>query len=93
MRSSGLQRYSRRNCRLAEIVFSFIHSKIRFRLLGVGQSEFSVVDMVDMFCVLLPPGSGDELQGIFVDFEHNKKKTRLNRCALLRNEKRHNGIS
>lgn len=30
---------------------------------GVGQSEFAVVDMVDMFCVLLPPGSGDELQG------------------------------
>ncbi|CAF3397976.1 unnamed protein product [Rotaria sp. Silwood1] len=31
---------------------------------GVGQSEFAVVDMVDMFCVLLPPGSGDELQGM-----------------------------
>jgi LAO/AO transport system kinase len=31
--------------------------------IGVGQSEFAVVDMVDMFCVLLPPGSGDELQG------------------------------
>ncbi|CAF2800393.1 unnamed protein product [Rotaria sp. Silwood2] len=30
---------------------------------GVGQSEFAVADMVDMFCVLLPPGSGDELQG------------------------------
>lgn len=33
------------------------------RFQGVGQSEFAVVDMVDMFCVLLPPGSGDELQG------------------------------
>ncbi|CAF5175828.1 unnamed protein product, partial [Rotaria magnacalcarata] len=31
---------------------------------GVGQSEFAVVDMVDMFCVLIPPGSGDELQGM-----------------------------
>lgn len=34
-----------------------------FFFIGVGQSEFAVVDMVDMFCVLLPPGSGDELQG------------------------------
>lgn len=33
-------------------------------MIGVGQSEFAVVDMVDMFCVLLPPGSGDELQGL-----------------------------
>jgi len=31
---------------------------------GVGQSEFAVVDMVDAFCLLLPPASGDELQGI-----------------------------
>jgi len=39
-------------------------SKIRFfYFIGVGQSEFAVADMVDMFCVLLPPGSGDELQG------------------------------
>jgi len=40
-----------------------------FSFIGVGQSEFAVVDMVDMFCVLLPPGSGDELQG-------KKKKTK-----------------
>ncbi|CAF0837066.1 unnamed protein product [Didymodactylos carnosus] len=31
---------------------------------GVGQSEYAVADMVDMLCVLLPPGSGDEMQGI-----------------------------
>jgi len=31
---------------------------------GVGQSEFAVADMVDMFGVLLAPGGGDELQGI-----------------------------
>ena len=31
---------------------------------GVGQSEFAVADMVDAFCLLLPPASGDELQGI-----------------------------
>jgi LAO/AO transport system kinase len=31
---------------------------------GVGQSEIEVADMVDMFILLLLPGSGDELQGI-----------------------------
>lgn len=31
---------------------------------GVGQSEFSVVDMVDLFALIIPPGGGDELQGL-----------------------------
>ena len=31
---------------------------------GVGQSEITVRDMVDMFLVLAQPASGDELQGI-----------------------------
>lgn len=31
---------------------------------GVGQSETEVADMVDMFILMLLPGSGDELQGI-----------------------------
>ena len=31
---------------------------------GVGQSETSVADMVDLFCLLLLPSAGDELQGI-----------------------------
>ena len=31
---------------------------------GVGQSETTVADMVDLFCLLLLPASGDELQGI-----------------------------
>jgi LAO/AO transport system kinase len=31
---------------------------------GVGQSEYAVADMVDMFLLLLAPGGGDELQGI-----------------------------
>jgi len=31
---------------------------------GVGQSETTVADMVDMFVLLLQPGGGDELQGI-----------------------------
>lgn len=31
---------------------------------GVGQSETTVAEMVDMFLLLLAPGGGDELQGI-----------------------------
>lgn len=31
---------------------------------GVGQSETAVADMVDLFCLLLLPGGGDDLQGI-----------------------------
>ena len=31
---------------------------------GVGQSETAVAEMIDMFVLLLPPGGGDELQGI-----------------------------
>ena len=30
---------------------------------GVGQSEYAVADMVDLFCLLMPPAGGDELQG------------------------------
>ena len=32
-------------------------------LTGVGQSEFAVADMVDLFVLLIPPAGGDELQG------------------------------
>jgi LAO/AO transport system kinase len=31
---------------------------------GVGQSETAVADMVDLFCLMLLPAAGDELQGI-----------------------------
>ena len=31
---------------------------------GVGQSEITVADMVDLFVLLMLPGAGDELQGI-----------------------------
>eukprot|EP00835_Amoeboradix_gromovi_P004877 NODE_411_length_9170_cov_0.431154.p3 type:complete len:327 gc:universal NODE_411_length_9170_cov_0.431154:6840-7820(+) len=31
---------------------------------GVGQSEMTVAEMVDMFVLLCPPAGGDELQGI-----------------------------
>lgn len=36
--------------------------KLSFLSSGVGQSEFAVADMVDMFVLLIPPAGGDELQ-------------------------------
>ena len=39
-----------------------MHSSI---FVGVGQSEYAVSDMVDLFCLLMPPAGGDELQGKF----------------------------
>jgi len=37
---------------------------ILIETVGVGQSEHSVVDMVDMFNLIIAPASGDEIQGI-----------------------------
>ena len=36
---------------------------------GVGQSETTVADMVDLFVLLVPPAGGDELQ---VRFERTR---------------------
>lgn len=44
----------------------------------MGQSEFAVADMVDMFVLLLPPAGGDELQVIVLTFSSpNTKHTSL----------------
>jgi LAO/AO transport system kinase len=32
--------------------------------IGVGQSEVAVADMVDLFCLLVGPAGGDDLQGV-----------------------------
>ncbi len=45
-------------CEIANYDFIFIES------VGVGQSEIALHKMVDIYTVLLLPGSGDELQGI-----------------------------
>lgn len=37
---------------------------ILIETVGVGQSEYAVADMVDLFMVLMLPGAGDALQGI-----------------------------
>ena len=40
------------------------YDRILVETVGVGQSEISVRDMVDVFCLLLIGGAGDEIQGI-----------------------------
>tara|TARA_B100000427_G_scaffold281064_1_gene252069 strand:- start:95 stop:1150 length:1056 start_codon:yes stop_codon:yes gene_type:complete len=40
------------------------YNKIIVETVGVGQSETSVREMVDVFCLLLIGGAGDEVQGI-----------------------------
>ncbi len=45
-------------CEMADYDYIFIET------VGVGQSEYEVRDLVDLFILLLQPGGGDELQGI-----------------------------
>lgn len=42
--------------------WAVVMAKICVLFTGVGQSEFAVADMVDMFVLLIPPAGGDELQ-------------------------------
>ena len=57
----GVARRTREAMLLAEAAG---YNVILVETVGVGQSETSVADMVDMFVLLLAPGGGDELQGI-----------------------------
>jgi LAO/AO transport system kinase len=47
---------------------------------GVGQSEYLVSDMVDMFCLLIPPAGGDELQGIKRGIVEQSDLIVVNKC-------------
>jgi LAO/AO transport system kinase len=47
---------------------------------GVGQSEYLVRDMVDMFCLILPPAGGDELQGIKRGIVEQSDLIIVNKC-------------
>ena len=49
---------------------------------GVGQSEYAVVDMVDTFCLLLPPTAGDELQGMCTNLNQISHPIRIIPCLF-----------
>lgn len=57
----GVARRTRESILLCE---AFGFSKVLVETVGVGQSETTVAQMVDIFVMLLQPGSGDDLQGI-----------------------------
>lgn len=57
----GVARRTRETMLLAEAAGFDV---ILVETVGVGQSETTVAEMVDIFCLLLAPGGGDELQGI-----------------------------
>jgi LAO/AO transport system kinase len=57
----GVARHSREAMLLCEAAGFDV---IFIETIGVGQSEVAVADMVDLFLLLVPPGGGDELQGI-----------------------------
>lgn len=57
----GVSRKTRESMLLCEAAGYDI---ILIETVGVGQSEFEVASMVDLFLVLMQPGTGDALQGI-----------------------------
>jgi LAO/AO transport system kinase len=57
----GVAKKTRESIYLCE-AFGFEY--VLVETVGVGQSETTVAEMVDMFIMLLQPGSGDDLQGI-----------------------------
>lgn len=57
----GVARRTRESLLLCE-AFGFDY--VLIETVGVGQSETTVSQMVDLFVMLLQPGSGDDLQGI-----------------------------
>lgn len=57
----GVARRTRESLLLCE-AFGFDY--ILIETVGVGQSETTVAQMVDLFVMLLQPGAGDDLQGI-----------------------------
>jgi LAO/AO transport system kinase len=57
----GVTRRTRESILLCEAAG---YDLILVETVGVGQSETAVADMVDLFCLLLLPSAGDELQGL-----------------------------
>jgi LAO/AO transport system kinase len=59
--SGGVARRTRETMLLVEAAG---YGVVLVETVGVGQSEIAVAQMVDLFVLLAPPGSGDDLQGI-----------------------------
>ena len=51
---------------LLELHLFFV--QVLVETVGSGQSDFAAADMVDMFCLLVPPAAGDDVQALKVCF-------------------------
>jgi GTPase len=60
-RLGGVARRTAEAVRLCEAAG---YERILIETVGLGQSETAVADLVDLVLLLVPPGGGDELQGI-----------------------------
>ena len=60
-RTGGVARHTREAILLCEAAG---FDAVLVETMGVGQAETAVAEIVDMFVLILPPASGDELQGI-----------------------------
>ncbi len=60
----GLGGVARRTREAILLVEAAGHDVVLVETVGVGQSETMVAEMTDVFCLLLAPAGGDELQGV-----------------------------
>ena len=61
LQPGGVARRSREAVALLEAAGNDV---VLIETVGVGQSETMVAEMCDIFCLLIAPGGGDELQGV-----------------------------
>jgi len=57
----GVARHTREALLLCEAAG---YELVIIETIGVGQTEVAVADLVDVFCLLVGPGGGDDLQGV-----------------------------
>ncbi len=61
MRLGGVEAHTRESILLCEAAG---YDVILIETVGVGQSEIAVEEITDLFCLLIAPAAGDELQGV-----------------------------
>src|SRR5207253_1052278 len=76
--SGGVARRTRETMLLAEAAGFDV---VAVETVGVGQAETAIAEMVDLFLLLIGPGSGDDLQGIKRGARCSRKLSRRTRIS------------